>query len=207
MTKLLLDFDDLHPRKPENCLDSIKYLVDKIPEIKLLFFTIPKLEGIPLYLYPEWCREIRRFIDAGNVQLAVHGLCHSTLEFQNINYTDAFNKIQEAENIFTRSNLPFVKIFKGPHWGLNSNAVEALKNLNYKAIFSHQDFKHLEVGGIEFKYYNWNLKDPFPEHLHYPDSIILGHGHTHSVCDNGILETRDKIRDSIDYYNLETVFP
>ncbi len=38
---LVFDFGDLHWKYPENCLPSIKKLVQAIPTIKLSFFTVP----------------------------------------------------------------------------------------------------------------------------------------------------------------------
>ena len=38
-------------------------------------------------------------------------------------------------------------------------------------------------------YYNWNLKDEAPV-----ETLLVAHGHTHNVCQNGINETMHRIK-------------
>jgi len=200
--KIVLDFDDLHWSNPVNCLDSIDYLISSNPKIKLTFFTIPYYNNNPIGADKDFCKRIKEYIDSNNIVLAIHGTTHSVLEYLEKSYEDAINSISLSEFYMTEAGLPFIKVFKGPHWGINKETINALIQHNYKEIFNHESFRHLEVPEIKFTYYNWNLKDNFT-----PSKIIYAHGHTHDVCENGIRETRDKILDAIRTNNLECIFP
>ncbi len=79
--QLILEFDDLHWKTPQDCMLTIDKLVQAVPFIKLSFFTTPHHSFIPIHSNPIWCMKLREHIENGNVQLAMHGLTHSHLEF------------------------------------------------------------------------------------------------------------------------------
>jgi hypothetical protein len=202
-TNLVLEFDDFHWRQPENCLKEIEYLISKFPDIKLSLFCTPALGGNYLDENTDWCNTVKFYIDSGNIRLGVHGLYHNTEEFKYLDYASAHRHLEIALDLFKRSNLPVTKCFRGPHWGLNENAIHALNALNFTHLYSHNDYKHLEYF-FEGKvvYYNWNLKDEIPN---MPD-LIIGHGHTHNVCQNGISESIPKIVKALESGKYQTVF-
>lgn len=202
-TNLVLEFDDFHWRQPENCLKEIEYLISKFPDIKLSFFCTPALGGIYLDENTNWCNTVKFYIDSGNIRLGVHGLYHNTEEFKYLDYSSAHRHLEIALAIFNKSNLPVTKCFRGPHWGLNENAIHALNALNFTHLYSHNDYKHLEYF-FEGKvvYYNWNLKDEISE----IPNLIIGHGHTHNVCQNGISESIPKIVKALESGKYKTVF-
>lgn len=201
--KILLDFDDLYSEYPYDCLNSIDYLVKEIPNIKILLFTIPNLNNKKITNKNNFIERVKNHIKAGNIKIGVHGNTHEVLEFKELDYNVAYNKIQESHNIFNDLEIPFVKVFKGPYWGINKNTIEALKDLGYKDIFNHEDYSFLEnIKDINFIYYNWNLKDDLDLSKINSD-FIIAHGHTHNVCDNGIFEVKEKIVYFIKKHNLE----
>ena len=206
--KLILEFDDLNPKGEVNCLFEIKNLINLFPKIKLTFFTSALYMGTPLYSNKAWCEEISRYIQNNNIRLAVHGLVHHPIEeFKWKNKNDTLLALNEAESIFKTSELDFIKVFRGPHWGINEETYEALIELKYKAVYNHESYKALGdkyEKDIKNIYYNWNLKDSFDENL--SNGVIVAHGHTHNVCGNGIQETFSKIVDFINERNPNFLF-
>lgn len=200
MKQVIFEFDDLHFTEPEDCLNEIDHLVKVIPNIKLSFFAVPMLRGNPIYENPLWIKRIHEHIKNNNVRLAVHGLEHLTLEFENINFENAMYRIQTAEDLFKQAELPFVKVFKGPHWGINLETLDALSYLEYTHVYNHDDHIHLELNKYSFKFihYNWNLKDEFEDN---EQSLVVAHGHTWDTCSNGIKEVTPKIIEFVNKYH------
>lgn len=188
---IILEFDDFHHNKNVDCLTTIKELIKLDSNIKLTLFTPALYENIPLFENKHWCEQVKKLIESNNIQLGVHGLVHTSEEFKYKNYDESVLALKYAEYIFNKSNLDFVKIFRGPHWGINEFTYKALISLGYKAIFTHESYSHLipKFSSIKSIIYNWNLKDDIKN----VDSYLIGHGHTHNVCGNGINEVKHKI--------------
>lgn len=200
---LILEYDDFHWKSPENCIDQINKFVQLYPKIKLSLFTPVILNNLQLNLDKEWIHKVRELSYQGNIKLAIHGLYHTPEEFKYLNKTQAEGRISLAESTLQSLNIPFAKAFRGPHWGMNEDSVEALNSLGYTHWYNHTDYKHLESKfNGKVIYYNWNLKDEEP-----PDTdLIIAHGHTHNTCSNGILETFDRVRRYIENNNPEFLF-
>ncbi len=189
---VILEFDDFNPQHNVDCLEEIEKLVNLFPDIKLTMFTTSMYEQNNMSHWKDWCDKVRKYIESDNLRLAVHGLYHTNEEFKFKNKESAFDSIEKAEKIFNESNLPFIKVFRGPHWGINAATYEALIDHNYKFVYTHNDYYHLidKYPQIRSVIYNWNLKDDFD---FVSDDIIIGHGHTHNVCGNGIEESMNRI--------------
>jgi predicted deacetylase len=183
-------------------METVAEFIEIIPNIKLSFFTVAKMRGSPLFENQKWCDQLRYFIEKGNVKLGIHGLLHTQEEFKHLTYRVAFNKLEEAQEIFQKANLPYSKVFRGPHWGLNIPSISALGDMHFKYIYNHEDYKNLP-SEIPMVYYNWNLKDPPPPKN---NGLLIGHGHTHDVCQNGIKETKQRIIDFVRNNNVEFKF-
>ena len=194
---IVLDFDDFHPKSPENCIDDIDKLVDACNDIKITLFTTPRHSGISMSNDVRWCDRVREHIANGNVRLGIHGYEHSMEEFKHISMNDTYIKLYLAMDFFDIANLPYVKIFKGPNWGISQNTITALKEAGFTHLYNHDDYKHLDTTGLKTVYYNWNLKDNAPEDL----DTYVAHGHTWNVCGNGIQEVSYKILSFIDKFN------
>ena len=212
MVNLVLEFDDLHFMPPEDCMETIDKYVKAYPDIKLSFFTIPLLRGFPLGSNPEWCARLKEHIDNGNVRLAVHGYYHTSEEFKMYEYTQSMTALTIAESIFRDADLPVLKVFRGPHWGLSEGALEALVKLNYTHLYNHEDYRELVKpfkDKVKVVYYNWNLAEDPPKRG-ILDAIagkpVITHGHTHNVCGNGIEETFDKVCNFLDNNKVEFKF-
>jgi len=192
---LVPEFDDFHWRKPENCLDYIEKIIEEIPDVKISLFCPPRLGGLGLSLDPDWCKRVRELINSNYIVLGVHGLEHTQEEFGSLTKEQALKKLTQAEEEFAKAELPFVKCFRGPHWGLNIQSILALIEKGYTHIYNHKDKAYLDVdehiGMIRHIYYDWNLKDQLPDNL--SATTIVAHGHTHNVCENGIRETFSRL--------------
>jgi hypothetical protein len=184
---LILEYDDLHWKSPENCLDVIEKAVSRYPSIKMSFFCTPMHSYLPLSRNRKWCDAIRSFISSGNICLAVHGLFHSTEEFKDKSYAESRDTIGAAEREFGNAGLPFVKAFRCPQWTCNRTIYPALESLGYSHFYTHEMFKGFIPSESKIKsvIYNWNLKDEAAPEA----DVIVGHGHTWNVCDNGIKQT------------------
>ena len=189
MKKLVLDFDDFHWSSPENCIDTIDSIVSACSNAKLSFFTVAKLQGRPLDQNPDWTARVRSHIEAGNICLGVHGLLHTRKEFKDKTYDEAIRDIREAERHFGRAELPFQKVFKGPHWGINEATYKALSELGYTHVYTHPDYANLSHPAIKNVFSNWNLKDKYRDVA----ETMTGHGHTHNVCGNGIAQVMHRV--------------
>jgi hypothetical protein len=203
---LILEFDDLNPKDEVNCLSSIDKLVSLFPNIKLTFFTSALYDRVALFSNKEWCFKIKKYIESDNIRLAVHGLYHTQEEFKNKSKDDALLSLIIAESVFNASKLPFIKVFRGPHWGINNNTYQSLIELEYKSVYTHETYIELanQYKDIKSIIYNWNLKDNFDPSI--KDNVIIGHGHTHNVCGNGIDESFDRIVNFINQYNPNFLF-
>jgi predicted deacetylase len=202
MQKIILEWDDLNPHPEVDCLEVIEKLVSRYPNIILNFFTIPIYKETSLSSYPKWCDRIRQLIELGNVNLACHSTYHTNEEFKNVSYGEAFAKLQKSEEVFREAKLPFNKVFRGAHWGLNKNTMAALINRGYTHLYSHTDYQLLTnqfANQIKVVYYNYNFKDIWPhlENELVDSDIIVCHGHTsihdHLNCGNGIAQSYEKI--------------
>ena len=200
---LILEYDDFHWKYPENCLETIKKFVQKFPNIKISLFTTVKHSGHKISINQAWCSEVRKLISSGNIALAVHGLYHTSEEFKFLSKSESLARLLDAENEFNQSNLPFVKVFRGPHWGINQNAYDALIELGYTHIYTHEDYKNLAQSNTNIKnvIYNWNLKDESTN-----DNLLVAHGHTHDVCGNGIDQTLERVSKFIESNNVKFKF-
>ena len=198
--KLILEYDDFCDQSPENCLNFIEKCVEEIPKIKFNLFTVPKTRGFEIK-DPSWISRVKNLISNKNISICVHGLFHTTEEFKFLSKKEAIFRLKTAMNIFEKNNIDFLKVFRGPQWGINEYTFEALIDLNFTHIYSHENYLELNnkfKDNIKIIYYNWNLKDNFE----LKNEIIIAHGHTHNVCDNGIEETFDKIKNINKKYNI-----
>lgn len=205
--KLILEFDDLNPHPSVDCLPIIRKLINKYSNIVLNFFTVPYYEGVYLYNNKEWLKEIKDYIDSGNVNLAVHGTKHTFREYAFKTYPQAIQSLSESFRVFDVADLPVSKVFRGPYWGLCEDSIRALISLGFTHLYSHKDYEQLNnkyADQIKIAYYNWNLKDDWP-HLENPltSDIVVAHGHTPDVCGNGIEESFDRICKMLDINNIE----
>ena len=202
--KLVLEFDDFNPKQEVNCIEELDRLISLYPTIKITLFTSALYERVPLFRDKEWCERVNKHINNNNVRLAIHGLYHDVEEFKTKSKEDALLTLNIAESVFKTANLPFIKVFRGPHWGINKNSYEALIEFGYKAIYTHPDYDYLIdlYPSIKSVIYNWNVKDVDCT----ARDLVIGHGHTQNVCGNGIQESFTRICNFINIHKPEFLF-
>lgn len=195
MKTLILEYDDFHWKSPENCLDFLHLIIEKYKNIKISLFTTPIHSGLKLSDNMKWCSSVKKLIDSGNICLSVHGTFHSFEEFKNVSFEDACDLIKLSEQEFESAKLNYLKVFRGPNWGINQNTYDALIKMKYTHIYTHENYKELADKNKNIKnvIYNWNLKDD----VDYKNDVLIAHGHTFDVCSNSIEKTFFKVEEFI----------
>ena len=202
--KLILEYDDFCSQEPENCLDIMYEMIKEVPHIKFNMFTVPAMRG--KFNDEEWIKKIKELIEKDNLRICVHGLYHTQQEFENMSIMESIYYLHIINNYMNEiiGEAGWLKVFRGPHWGINKETITNLINLNYTHIYNHEDHRFLEkdfLNKIKFIYYNQNLRDEMT-----PKEIMIAHGHTHNVCENGIEETKDKVLKFINQHNPEFIW-
>lgn len=200
MKTLILEYDDFHYKYPENCLNFLEKIFYQFPTLKISLFTTPLHSYLPISENKDWCKRVRKLIDSNQIKLAVHGTFHNQEEFKYLSENQAINLLLESERQFKKSELPFVKVFRGPHWGINQDTYNALKKLGYTHVYTHENYSDLVSRNKNIKniIYNWNLKEDAPIN----SEIIVAHGHTFDTCSNGIQETFNRVENFIFQNNI-----
>lgn len=193
MNKLILEYDDFHWDSPENCLDTIYKFVGKYPRIKITLFTPTALRGKRLSQNKLWCIEVSKI---KQIKLAAHGHLHNQEEFKDLSYHEAIEKLEAIDVDFKYAGLEYLKVFRGPHWGINYPVLKALEDFGYTHLYNHSNYEFLRSERLQIVYYNWNLAENSPT-----GKLVIAHGHTHNVCNNGIVPTFDKVCNYIDEFN------
>lgn len=172
------EFDDFNPRNSNfGVLENIK---DHYPEFKVTMFTTPWdiTTGQHLAIterdFGPWVNAVKKASDW--LEIAVHGLTHLPMEFSELNYKAAKERIMVAENMFQNCGIKYTKIFKAPYWALSKEGKQAAEDLGFHVV--------------EDGYFNWNLAEPMPES---PEGIVIAHGHVQNTMGNGILESLGRI--------------
>lgn len=161
---------------------------ENYPKIKATFFTTPNWKykksyvGLEYYArrilhmktiqiwedepfridkHKEWCK----WLNKQKFEIAVHGLHHyqsrhpQSAEFENLNYEEAKRRIKEAEELFKKSGLKYVRGFRPPGWGENEYLIGVLKDLGFKFISRHpshgEEIK--DLNGIVNIPQNWDI--------------------------------------------------
>jgi hypothetical protein len=88
--------------------------------------------------------------------------------------------------IYRWENAKRTKIYKAPYWQLTDELYERLIERKWRVMLNGEDKDEVR-NGIRF---NWNIKDNPSLNNH----ILIGHGHVQNVCDNGLLESMDRIK-------------
>lgn len=200
--QIILESDDFNPHPEVDCLSFIEKILSENSNIIFNFFCPPLYKGYSLEKNPYWCDKVRCLIENNNVTLNPHGLYHSQEEFKYKNYNETLEALLHAESIFNNCKLPYLKCWRGPHWGCNEFTFQALEKLNYTHIYIHENYRTLyDSGNYNFQaiYYNWSIGDKL-DNLN--DNILIAHSHTHAVCNNGLEEKWDNVQLLIEAHNL-----
>lgn len=87
--------------------------------------------------HPEWCNWLREKIKTGNFDVGIHGYSHYQLmypfqcEFKNLDKEKSFERLRKSEELFEKSKIPFVKIFRPPGWFISNEALDTLSAQKY----------------------------------------------------------------------------
>lgn len=204
--KFVLECDGFHPNVEVNYLQAVKELVNEFPNILINLFTIPCYKGTPLYESRDWCKDVRTLIRSNNIRIAVHGTYSTKEEYKYYDYKTAVDKLKLGESILHAAGIDFVKVFKGCDWGLCEQSVDALCDLGYTHIYSHQSHsalnEYIKSKGIQTPIYNLDLTDVYGTFETLPiSSTFIVHGHTSTDHKTWTDETIIRIKEFIKAYN------
>lgn len=182
--QVAIEYDDFSPRNSNfGILEKFK---ENYPDFKVTMFTVPWevrfgkniQESTPVNL-----PKFKVFAEAVNqcdwIEIALHGLTHSPLEFAELSYEDAVKRITLGMKMFESAGFKnFTMIFKAPQWAISSEAKRAAEDMGFLVL--------------EDGYYNWNLANDKPN----ADAVepFIMHGHVQDDCGNGMAETQSVIR-------------
>lgn len=181
--QIALEYDDFSGVNSNfGILENFK---EHYPNFKVTMFTVPweirfgrnLQESSPITL-----PKFKPFVDAINdcdwIEIALHGLTHAPLEFAELSYKAAMQRIVIGMKMFENVGIKnFAKIFKAPQWEISEEAEQAAKDMGFLVLHD--------------QYYNWNLANDKPNER-APEPFIM-HGHVQDVCDNGMAETMHRV--------------
>lgn len=184
---LALDFDDFSPLNSNfGILESLK---EHYPDFKVSMFTVPwNTQGVSEST-PITEAKYKAWVDAVNdspwIEILMHGLLHTPLEFAKLGYDDARKRLIIAGKMFENRGIKYLPLFKAPMWEISSDAEKAAKDLGLTVV---KDF-----------YYDWNLNSTLVKcpdgylrsFLEIPDDqVVIAHGHVQDVCGNGMAQAQ-----------------
>lgn len=181
--KIALEYDDFGPQNSNFGL--LEKLKEHYPNFKVTLFTVPwdvrfgrnLQESAPITLdkFAPWCEAVS---NADWIEVALHGLTHSPLEFAELSYEAAIKRIVIGMKMFENKGFKnFAKVFKAPQWEISPEAKRAATDMGFVVV--------------EDGYYNWNLANDGPD-ADANEPYIM-HGHVQDVCENGMSETFHKV--------------
>jgi peptidoglycan/xylan/chitin deacetylase (PgdA/CDA1 family) len=174
---VVFDLDDFAEEPDRNCLDLLKKIKAKFPNLKVTLFSIPyynNKDQTPFF--HKVVAENRDWI-----QLGIHGWTHhSNFECQEWEFVTAYKLIKKAWEYGC-----FEKLFKAPGWQISRDTYTVLKNAGFICA-DHKESVYTEPGVPN--------KDRRPKHLrvYEIDHPWMVHGHTWNCVGNGLPELYEK---------------
>lgn len=179
---IALEYDDFSPKNTH--FELLEQMREHYPDFKVTMFTVPwevrfgEQTPITQAEYEPFVRACKLSEDW--LELALHGLTHTPMEFAELSEDGAMKRVTIAEKMFENRKLKLAKIFKAPFWAISKEAKAYLEKSGYKVC--------------EDGYYNWNLADDFPQEAADRGDIIIAHGHVQmDSTQNGMEETLHKL--------------
>lgn len=173
----IYDFDDFALDKPG--YDLLVKIKEHYPNFKCTCFTPAFnmnvfLKKVSTDRFKTWGKIVK---DIDWIEIAPHGFSH--LKGECLTDRKQFTTmILAIENLFKYLELPYVKIFKAPHWEISEEAEKVLKERGYILAIDRNN----PVVRVEMPTYvwNWSIDEPMPK---YP--LIKAHGHVW-LTNNGL---------------------
>jgi len=151
-----------------------------------------KDEPFRLDRHKEWCKWLNRH--SKNIEVAVHGYVHHnpnhgiwhSQEFKGASYEESLQKIKNAEALFKKADLKFVKGFRPPGWGFSDGTLKALKEMKYTFIAvspsRSRGCKVSHLSGLKNIPQNWSIREDVSKGLEMAAKCggVYAKGH---ICD------------------------
>lgn len=204
--------------KPFTC-SSYYYHIRKLLGMQPV---VPNYKDEPFRLdkHKDWCAKVREFIKKDRLEIAVHGYNHHNpksvihgQEFAGLSYQESKKKILNAEKIFKKCQIPYVRIFRPPGWGISKGMFEALRDLNYIAATNQSNSKTFQIhkissgvsdiGGLKNIPQNYSIKDNPNEAFREAKTHGVVYAKGHMVYNYGQEIIENGLNNNIN--NLQTV--
>lgn len=205
---IVLEMDDLNFSSVE--LRHLIQIREHIPQFKVTAFTIPMHQWLlqdtkRFEQYKLWTDMLKDNSDW--LEIAIHGYFHDKAEMMT-DYNGAKENIIAGERMFTkfkvqeprrffgkkwvtyRTEVPFVKVFKGAGWMMSTEAYEAARDLGYTVAVDRNQPKP-QVKNLNMYQYNWSIEEPFPKDF----AIVKGHGHMVGMQNDLTMNYQKLLRD------------
>jgi len=121
--------------------------------------VVPFAEGEPYRIdkHPEWCAAVCDLVSRGKLEVAMHGYHHYNpnlvihgQEFVGLDKAASLDRLRRAEELFISCQIPFVKGFRPPGWGMSGGLLQALRDMKYRFVgLFGTPYKLAEPGSIE----------------------------------------------------------
>lgn len=188
--KIAIDFDDFSPKNTNFSL--LEKLREHYPDFKVTMFAVAwdiRFGDTTPITQPQWYPYVKAVKESSDwLTIAIHGLTHAPMEFAEVSYKEAWERITVAEKMHQNRGIKYTKIFKAPQWEISPEGEKAARDLGFTVLHDH--------------YYNWNLADEMPK----DKGLLIAHGHVQNVCGNGIEESMDKLMalpEDVEFITLE----
>lgn len=181
--QLVIDVDDLSPSKPG--LELLMRLKQHYPALKVTCFTPAMDQAVAQKKMPEdklleWAKIVSSL---DWIEIAPHGFLHFEHEME-LTYKQTRDVIVACEEVFKKIGLPFVKIWKSPHWQTSKEAYQALRDAGYVvAVDKNQPIP--QIPGLKMYVYDKSLEQPLTKE-DMEQEVIKWHGHIGGTFYNDI---------------------
>lgn len=175
----IIDLDDFGSLKPG--IEYLRMMREHYPNFKCTLFTTPfhvqyLTKEIDIDKLYEWGKIVAREMDW--LEIAVHGFAHIKGECTTTDRKKAKTLIKASENVFKKIGIPFVKIFKAPHWEMSREFEKELEKQGYVVALDRN--RPVSFSDVPKYVWNWSLDEKVPEY-----HTVKGHGHVWET-NNGI---------------------
>jgi hypothetical protein len=183
--KYVIDYDDF---TVGTALSNLLRIKKHYPGFKVTAFTIPMhlsvlKKELPFERLKAWAEVVREY---DWIEIAVHGYAHLREECL-VDRAKAERLLSESEKTLTELGLPWVKVFKAPHWLASREMYECLRDRGYLVAVDRNQLKP-DVPGLKTYTFNWSLD----ETVLPSEEWIKGHGHFYGTP-NDILLTMSNL--------------
>jgi hypothetical protein len=158
-------------------METLLFLKESFPKFKVSLFTVPMETkndwGMGIHR-DKYLKSIKDNLSW--IQIIPHGLRHNKVEVLKWDYYYASYVLHLIEQLFGNDGLEFERGFCAPHWGWNSEVVQALNDAGWWGAVNP---KRTMLYTDKFYEYSHSINERFPR-----NSDLKLHGHLYGTEDD-----------------------